>query len=196
MAEPAALLPLVAALEALIGWLADSQVPGIIIGGVAASLLGRPRATRDVDAVIWLDDERRLPSLVEAARGRGLSPRIDDALGFALQSRVVLLRHDASTIDLDIALGGLPFEKEAIDQAVTVSLGALRVPLPRPEDLIIMKAVAHRPRDMADIEAIIAATGSLDVDRIRGWIRQFSEALESPEMIDDMERLLARHRPG
>jgi len=38
------------ALSDLLRWLAETNVPGIIIGGVAASLLGHPRLTRDVDA--------------------------------------------------------------------------------------------------------------------------------------------------
>ncbi len=33
--------------------------------------------------------------------------------------------------------------------------GSIDVRLPTPEDLIILKSVAHRPQDMLDIEAIV-----------------------------------------
>lgn len=98
---PAPLVPLLAAMSALVGWLREAKVPGVVIGGVAVSLLGRPRATRDVDAVMWLDDERRLTDLVKAASFHDLRPRMDDAVSFARQNRVLLLRHESSSVDLD-----------------------------------------------------------------------------------------------
>jgi hypothetical protein len=50
MPETVSLAPLLAALEDLVGWFKGREVPGVVIGGVAASVLGRPRMTRDVDA--------------------------------------------------------------------------------------------------------------------------------------------------
>ena len=47
-----------------------------------------------------------------------------------------------------LALGLLPFEVEAVERSEAHQAGALRVRLPTPEDLIILKAVAHRPKDM------------------------------------------------
>lgn len=40
----------------LMQFLEDEKIPGVVIGGVAASLHGRPQMTRDVDAVILADD--------------------------------------------------------------------------------------------------------------------------------------------
>lgn len=40
----------------LVSWFEAARTDGIVVGGVAASILGRPRATRDVDAIIWLDE--------------------------------------------------------------------------------------------------------------------------------------------
>jgi hypothetical protein len=41
-------------LRDLLAWWKQARVRGMIIGGLAVSLLGRPRTTRDVDAVILL----------------------------------------------------------------------------------------------------------------------------------------------
>jgi hypothetical protein len=74
------LQPLVLPLLALADLLADTHLKGMIIGGVAAGLLGRPRFTADVDAVILLDPGqiRVVPSgmrrgrlLTEDLGGRG-----------------------------------------------------------------------------------------------------------------------------
>ena len=60
------------------------------------------------------------------------------------------------------------------------------------EDLIIMKAVAHRPKDMADIAALVDANRDLDLAQIEIWVRQFAEVLELPEVWDDLAVLLRR----
>jgi hypothetical protein len=148
MAEhDATLVPLLAALRDLVGWLQDTPTPGMVIGGVAASLLGRPRITRDIDALVLLDESEWKAFLAKGVRF-GFVPRLSDALTFARQARVLLVRHEASGIDLDIAFGTLPFEEEAVARTVWHDVGGVRIPLPLPEDLLIMKAVAHRPRDM------------------------------------------------
>jgi len=49
MPEPRDLTPLLAVLRDLVAWLEYGKVPGVVIGGLAASLLGRPRLTQDVE---------------------------------------------------------------------------------------------------------------------------------------------------
>ncbi|MFZ5453111.1 MAG: hypothetical protein ACOZF2_14735 [Thermodesulfobacteriota bacterium] len=57
-----------------------------------------------------------------------------------------------------------------------------------------MKAVAHRPQDLADIEAILAAHPKINTRRVRRWVREFAVALEIPEILTDLEALLAQGR--
>lgn len=71
-------------------------------------------------------------------------------------------------------------------------LGKLKVLLPSPEDLIVMKAIAHRPRDVADIEGILDAYPAVDVGYIRRWLEGFAEALDAPELLADANVLLRR----
>jgi predicted nucleotidyltransferase len=104
------------------------------------------------------------------------------------------LRYASGNIDIDISLGALPFEDEVIDRSTWIDIGGLRLRVASAEDIIIMKAVARRPRNMMDIENIIQATSDLDVDRIRRWVREFSSVLDMPEIHDDVEKLL-KHRP-
>lgn len=196
MAEPEeSLVPLLAALRDLVAWLQDTLTQGTVIGGVAASLLGRPRATRDIDALVWLDESEWEGFLAKGAQF-GFAPRLTDAVTFAHQARVLLVRHEPSGIDLDIAFGALLFEEEAIARTVWHEVGGVRIPLPLPEDLVIMKAVAHRPRDMADIESILDVYPTLDVARVRRVVREFAAALETPELLEDFNGLVTRWRKG
>ena len=58
MAESDTLAPLINALRDLMNWFETEHINGMVIGGVAASLLGRPRITRDVDILIQLEESR------------------------------------------------------------------------------------------------------------------------------------------
>ena len=183
------LTPFLDPLQAVQNLLGAFGERGVIIGGIAASLLGKPRFTADVDAVFLLE-LNELPHLLEESAAQGLEARIADVEAFARQNRVLLLRHTASGIDIDISLGILPFETEMVERSQRVTIGSLQLRLPTPEDLIILKAVAHRPKDLLDIEAVIASQPDLDQERIRYWVKQFAEALEMPELWDDLEARL------
>jgi len=193
MSKRGPLAHLLMALRDLVAWLQGKGVPGVIIGGVAASILGRPRVTHDVDALVLLDEENWEDFLISGKKFRFV-PRLADALTFAQKSRVLLVRHKSSGIDVDITFGSLPFEKKAIRQVVWADVKGIRLPLPRPEDLIIMKAIAHRTRDLADIESILDTHSKLNLQRIRRWVGEFSTAIDMPEILDDFERILARRR--
>jgi len=187
------LSPLLGALRDLIKWLQKKHVPGVVVGGVAASILGQPRMTRDIDALILLEEKYWEDFLVDGAKF-GFFPRLSDCVDFAKKSRVLLVRHKPSKIDVDVTIGRLPFEKEAIARAVWLDIKGIRLPLPAPEDLIIMKAIAHRPRDLADIESILDVQTKLNLRRIRKWVKEFSSAIEIPEILKDLENILARRR--
>ncbi len=162
---------------------------GVIIGGVAASVLGTPRLTADVDAVLLLSISR-LPELLEVAATLGLAPRMVDAEQFARRNRVVLLRHVESGINVDVSLGMLPFEEEVVARSSVYQIGDIELRLPTPEDLIVLKAVAHRPKDLLDITEILKSHPDLDRARIERWVREFAVALESPQLWTDIASLV------
>ena len=195
MAEPEALRDLSSVLGSLSEWLIDQQVPYAIIGGVAIGFVAQPRATQDVDAVIWIDLDR-VEDFLESGKGFGFVPRVPDPVNFARTTRVLLLRHQQTNIGIDLSCGTLPFEKEMLDRSTELIAGPIKLRVATPEDLIILKAVAHRQRDLIDIDNLLSVHGDLDLDRIRSWVRQFAEVLDTPELISELEKLLKnRNRP-
>lgn len=186
---PESVTPLLAPIQALQSLLTQFNDQGVIIGGVAVSLLGIPRYTVDLDAVFLLNFED-IPRLLAEAAKHGIEPRVSDPIAFARKTRVLLLRHHASGIDIDLSLGTLPFEVEMVERSKMVEIGSIKLRLPTPEDLIIMKAIAHRPKDLTDIQSIAASHPNLDKERIRFWVEQFGEALDLPDLWNDIEILL------
>ena len=179
------LKPFLAPLKALQNLLDYFEGRGVIIGGIATSLLGNPRFTADVDALILLS-VNEIPELFEQAKRVGLEERISEAQEFARKNRVLLLRHAQSGIAIDISLGLLPFEKEMIAHSEEYQLEGIKLRLPSPENLIIMKAVAHRAKDLLDIQGIIQSNPNLDQERIQNWVIQFAEFLDKPELWEDI----------
>jgi len=176
---------------ALMRWLRATRVDGVVIGGVAVSLLAEPRLTNDVDAVVWLESSQWEKFLASGEK-HGFVPRYEAPLEFARQNRILLLTHQPTKTDLDVSLGGLPFEREAIDRAITIRLGRATIKLASPEDLMVMKAVASRPRDWADIDSLLNAFPKADLKRVRHWTSEFAAVLEAPEICEDLERVLRR----
>ncbi|MGA9995518.1 MAG: nucleotidyl transferase AbiEii/AbiGii toxin family protein [Pyrinomonadaceae bacterium] len=192
MSEESVPASFVSTLQALSDWLETERIPHITIGGVAVSLLAKPRATQDIDAVIWLE-ENRWEEFLRVGERYGFIPRLSGALEFAAKARVFLLKHQESGISVDISCGALEFEKEMIERAATLAIGPLQLRVPTPEDLIITKAVAHRSKDLIDIETILGFYQNLDLSRIRHWVSEFAMALETPEISENLEKLLERY---
>ena len=184
MNQPDHLEPLLEPLEALQRLLSRFDNRGVIIGGTAVSMLGRARFTEDVDAMFLLSIQD-IPRLLEAAKEEGIEPRIENAAEFAKKSRVMLMKHVLSDTNIDISLGVMPFEQEMVERSVVHQIDeALQIRLPTPEDLIIMKAIAHRPKDLEDIRTIAEKYPDLDVGRIEEWVKAFGEVLETPDLWD------------
>jgi hypothetical protein len=181
------------ALADLTNWLDAARIPAMVVGGVAASVLGRPRFTRDIDALVILPESDWQTALEDAAKF-GIVPRIGQALEFARRSRVLLMRHAASGIDLDIILGGLPFETSAVESSRPYDVGGVSVRLPRVEDLLVMKAIARRPKDLEDIRGLLAAHPDADTGAARQWIREFATAASMPDMLEEFDQLLEQSR--
>jgi predicted nucleotidyltransferase len=183
--------PFRAAIESLQRLLDQFNNRGVIIGGIAVGFLGKPRFTADVDAMFLLSTQD-IPKFLELANAENIRPRIQNAEEFARKNRVLLLRHVPTETDIDISLGILPFEEEMVERGSIKSFANLSLRLPTPEDLIIMKAIAHRPKDLEDIRTIADKYPDLDIKRIERWVKEFGEVLETPELWEMIKSLLGR----
>jgi len=119
-----------------------------IIGGLALQRWGEPRVTLDVDVTLLTgfgDEERYVEHLLSL-----YLPRRPDAAAFALSHRVLLLKTPGN-VGLDIALGALPFEEEAVARATPADfLPGVRLITCSAEDLVVMKTFAARMQDWVE----------------------------------------------
>jgi hypothetical protein len=160
-----------------------------LIGARAAALYGSHRLTADVDVTV-LPGSCSSQEIVAALERSGIHMRVADADEFVRRTRVLPLVHTASTMPVDVVLGGAGLEQHFCDRARRIALGDLVVPVLRPDDLVVTKLLAGRPLDVEDAVAVLRAQGSLDLDEIDATVEAIAEGLGE----DDIRRTWAAVR--
>lgn len=146
----------------------------MIIGGQANLLYGEPRLTRDVDVTLGIGPER-FSEVVDLARDRGWRPLADR--DFVERTMVLPCVEDASGIRIDFVFSHSVYEQQALERARRVPIGTAQVRFASPEDLIVHKIVAGRPRDLEDVRGILLKNAAIDLAHIRRWLREFDASL-------------------
>lgn len=173
-------------------YLEQTRIPYVLIGGVAVQHWGEPRATRDIDIEILVDEEYK-----EAVFRKILeqyAPRHDDALEFATRHRVLLI-YAQNGVPVDIALAAPGYGEQIAQRSVQVQIApnAPPISLISPEDLIVHKFLAHRPVDLQDVEAILKRQqGKLDIEYIRSCLELFAPYVWEFDLVGEFEKILNR----
>ena len=158
------------------------------IGGIALQRWGQPRLTNDVDVTL-LTGFGNEALYVDALLGR-YQARIPESRAFALAHRVLLLQ-SSDGIPIDVALGGIAFEEQAVARATRYEfLPGMSLLTCSAEDLIVLKAFANRPRDWGDVETIIGRQQArLDWRYIFQQLEPLCQAEGDTGVIDYLRRL-------
>ncbi len=161
------------------------------IGGLALQRWGEPRLTDDVDLTLitgFGDEERFVEQWLRDYRFRP-----PDSLAMALRSRVLLLVNARGTA-VDVALGGIDFERRSVQRSSLweTPAGALRTC--SAEDLLIHKCFAGRERDWADVDGVLARQfGKLDFGLVRRELKPLLDLQEQPEKLKRLEEKIRDH---
>lgn len=161
------------------------DIPYMVIGGYAAILYGEPRLTRDVDITVGIGPDR-LGELLEIVQDADLLPA-EGAQELALRNYVLPCSDPATGIDVDLILSFSAYEQEALERARAVAVGGANVRFASPEDVLIHKIVAGRPRDIEDARAILGKMHHLDRPYLLRWLREFERTLSAPLVSQFME---------
>jgi hypothetical protein len=172
-----------------LGVFLDSQgAPFAIIGGIAVALHGEPRHTMDVDAVIDVTLERAV-ALLHVLEGSSFEPLFPDAAAVVRASCILPLRHRATGVTVDLAVGLSGFEQQLIARARRLPAGGATVPVATAEDLIVLKLIAGRPRDVDDVRGIVSKQAdTLDWNYLSATGAGLQTAL-AIDLLPELERL-------
>jgi predicted nucleotidyltransferase len=160
-----------------------------VIGGIALQFWGEPRFTHDLDVTV--QDKLDLPELVRLTT-EAFDSRVPDPHKFARDTRMLLLRVGDVDVNVAVALQGYEDSLFARARSIEVEPGK-RLNICSAEDLIIHKALASRPQDLADVQSIIQRQGKkLDVRYIRRWLGEFSRGLDDPVFLERFRQIWAK----
>ena len=164
---PSAPPPIADLLARLARAFAALGVRWFLFGAQAAILHGVARLSADVDVTVDLG-ERSIAELAGALVDAGFEPRVADVDRFAEATRVLPFVHRPSRIPVDVVLAGPGIEEQFFAGVEEHVIGDTRVPVVSAADLVVMKVLAGRPRDLDDVVAVIHGHGhELDWHRIR-----------------------------
>ena len=174
--------------------------PFALVGGLAVSVRGEVRTTRDVDLAVAVRSDRELETLVsdlaatgyravasveQEERGRLATVRLGSPLGFI--------------VDLLAASSGI--ESEAVAAATAVEFdGVGPVPVATAEDLLAMKLLSARvgrARDWDDARGLLETNPGLDLGMVRarlGLIESRGYARKQ-DLLAKLQTLLDDARP-
>lgn len=176
-------------LEDLIRLFDDLNIPYAIMGGMAVSVHGIPRPTHDLDFTISVD-RKRLNALYSAAVNLGYTTPEAYQSGWVDQvSDLPLVRMrqwiDGKTVDIDLFLVESEFQESVLTRRMECLVEGRPAWVVSPEDLILLKLIAGRPRDLGDIQDILMVQGQLDSNYLDMW----SERLGVKKLLNEAMKL-------
>jgi len=182
---------LLGALGAALGRL---DVGWYLFGAQAALLYGAARLTADVDVTVDLG-ARSYSEVIAALAEGGFAVRTHDDLDdFVARTRVVPLVHLASGVPVDVVLGGPGPEQLFLARARRHVIDGVPVPVASPEDVVAMKVLAARAKDLDDALAVVTANPALDAGLVRATLATLEAALDRSDLVPVFEGLLRRSR--
>jgi len=144
--------------------------------------------TADVDITVDLRGASGVGFVDRLIRG-GFALRIELGEDFLREAKLLPLVHVATEMPVDVVIANSSLQDEFLSRRKLVSMSGLRVPLISPEDLIVTKILAGRPKDIEDIRGVLLEQEALDFDRIRELLSELEEALGEHRLMRRFERL-------
>ena len=166
------------ALKAIVNVLKQHRIPYAVMGGLAVRVYAIPRFTNDVDLTISIardrltllfDSLRKINCEIPPPFDRGW---LDSVAGFPFFK--VDFVQDDRLIEIDIFVSETDFQDSLIRRRREIETPAGAISFVSPEDLILLKLIASRPRDLVDVQDVFFTLGQLDIVYLEEWAKKLS----------------------
>lgn len=184
MIVPARLVPLVHGVAEILDRLPLRHAFG---GALANNYWGVVRATQDLDLLVLLP-ALRTQELADALGGAGFLQKTEGeafapvevpSMAAEIRERKMFVVYREG-IKAEFFVPHIPLQDEILRRAVRLPFEGREIPVTTPEDLILLKMIFHRDKDLRDVRGILAVQkGRLDPAYIRTWAARTLE--DAPE---------------
>jgi len=159
----------------------EQRLRWYLFGAQAAIIWGSPRLSADVDVTADIEASA-LDDSIHTLDRHGFDLVASDP-DFMERTPVLPFLHRASRIPLDVVLAGPGLEDEFLQRAISTDVNGTLIPVISPEDLIVTKILAGRPKDIEDIRGVLhERRASLDLERIRAVLALLERALGQSDL--------------
>jgi hypothetical protein len=167
------------------------KLPYALMGGFAVRVYALPRNTEDIDITVVCTDEM-LQEIFRLVEVRGYE--VDEVYKRGWKDRVAEMpvvkckRYvGGRPIDVDIFPCESEFQQSVMKRRRSDDVEGREYWLVTPEDLLLFKLTARRPRDVLDVADIIFVQGQLDEAYLRLWAERLG-------VLDKLDQALKESR--
>ena len=171
-----------------IRFLEKEKVPYFVLGGLAVGILGEPRFTLDIDLDIFVEREN-LGIFLQRAKEGPFQFNVKEAAVSAEKFGAFRLFCDGAQVDMILASTEL--EKSVLQRRKQAVLFGRKTFLPTAEDLILLKLIPGRPKDLVDVESIcLRHKGRLDTGYLNRWAQKICDESEDGRILRQLNKFL------
>jgi hypothetical protein len=164
------------------------KVRWYVFGAQAVIAAGAARATADID--ITTEDvpvERLRAALAKA--GFTLRKDIEGVEELIEHHRILPLEH-ASGLQLDVVRAGPGPEQEMMERLVHRKVGRARIPFISTDDLLVLKVLAGRDKDLEDVRALLrGGSPEIHAETVRARLATLEALLDDSTLVPVFETL-------
>jgi len=136
----------------------EAQVKFCLIGGLAVGILTRPRATEDIDLLVLIDESKK-ETIGKLIRNNFEIIQDHNLMRFkeATIWRIVIkdaFTNDSGLVIIDLVFADNEIYEKAVQDIITIQIDEVDIPVVKPENLIRIKRLSNRPRDLLDIREL------------------------------------------
>jgi len=134
-----------------------------LIGGIAAGYWGEPRYTQDMDFTV-VSRTRSLDDIIELFKKDGFKVRSNG------KNQCQVFQKGKLKFMADLILAEVDYQDWVVDRAIDITVFDIKTKICTAEDLIILKLIANRRRDLLDIETVLKRMDrQLDKEYLKKW---------------------------
>ena len=136
----------------------EAHIKFCLIGGLAVGILAKPRATEDIDLLVLIDENKK-ETIAKLVKDNFEVIQDHNLMRFKQTTiwRIVIkdaFTNDSGLVIIDLVFADNEVYEKAVKDVITIQIDRVDIPVVKPENLIRIKRLSNRPRDLLDIQAI------------------------------------------
>jgi len=155
-------------LKKLVKIFQSQKIPYMLVGGIATSIYGEPRATKDIDLMVMVKPYH-LGKLLSTLKKNKFQFHAEEAKVLLEFGNRIMIYDPTGILRIDLWIPKTNYEKQAFKRRKKEMLKKTTLFTVSVEDLILLKLLAGRPKDIIDIEGILVKKPKLNQNYLRFW---------------------------